>query len=73
MLRSSASLALIGGNWRAYSNRSYAYFLKGMYSEATFDLDSAAAINPRARQVQQLREMINEVSLRPRVIMEDHQ
>lgn len=67
------SLALLGGNWRAYSNRSYAYFLKGLYSEATFDLDSAAAINPKAEQVQQIREMINEVSLRPRVIMEDHQ
>jgi hypothetical protein len=44
-----------------------------MYSEATFDLDAAAAINPDARQVEQLRGMINERGLRPRVIMEDHQ
>ena len=67
------SLGLSSNNWRAYSNRSYAYFLKGMFAEATIDLDSAAAINPRARQVVQIRGMINEQGLRPRVIMEDHQ
>ena len=67
------SLSLSSNNWRAYSNRSYAYFLKGMYSEATVDLDSAAAINPDARQVVQIRGMLNEQGLRPRVIMEDHQ
>lgn len=67
------SLALNSSNWRAYSNRSYAYYLKRMYSEATFDLDAAAAINPRAREVAQIQGMINEVSLQPRVIMEDHQ
>ena len=67
------SLRLEGRNWRAYSNRSYAYFLLGQLSEATFDLDSAAALNPNARQVVQLRGMINERGLRPRVIMEDHQ
>lgn len=69
----SESLALNSSNWRAYSNRSYAYYLKRMYSEATFDLDAAAAINPRAREVAQIQGMINEVSLQPRVIMEDHQ
>jgi tetratricopeptide (TPR) repeat protein len=67
------SLELSSNNWRAYNNRSYAYYLKGMYAEATFDLDSAAAINPKARQVSQLRGMINERGLEPRVIMEDHQ
>ena len=67
------SLSMSTRNWRAYSNRAYAYFLKGMLSEATFDLDSAAAIRPEARQVIQLRGMINEVGLRPRVIVEDHQ
>lgn len=67
------SLELDSHNWRAYSNRAYAYFLKGMLSEATFDLESAAAIQPEAKQVVQLRGMINEVGLRPRVIMEDHQ
>ena len=32
----------------------YAYFLLGLLSESTFDLDAAAAINPNARQVLQL-------------------
>jgi len=67
------SLRLQGRNWRAYSNRAYAYYLLGKLSEATFDLDSAASINAGARQVVQLRGMINERGLRPQVIMEDHQ
>lgn len=67
------SIELNGRNWRAYSNRSYAYFLKGMYSEAVFDLDAAAAFAPDARQVLQIRGMINERRLRPRVTMEDRQ
>jgi len=67
------SLRMEGKNWRAYSNRAYAYYLLGKLSEATFDLDSAAAINADARQVIQIRGMINERGLRPRVIMEDHQ
>jgi len=69
----SESLTMNSHNWRAFSNRSYAYWLKGMYSEATFDLDAAAAIAPRARQVLQIRGMINESGLRPRVTVEDHQ
>jgi tetratricopeptide (TPR) repeat protein len=69
----SESLTFNDRNWRAYSNRSYAYYLKGMFSEATFDLDAAAAINPSAKQVLQIKGMINERSLQPRVIMEDHQ
>jgi hypothetical protein len=44
-----------------------------MYAEATFDLDAAAAISPKARQVLQIRGMINEAGLRPRITMEDHQ
>jgi tetratricopeptide (TPR) repeat protein len=67
------SLRLSSNNWRAYSNRSYAYFLKGMFAEATIDIDSAAAINPDAYQVEQIRGMINEQGLQPRVILEDHQ
>lgn len=67
------SLGVTTRNWRAYNNRAYAYFLKGMLSEATFDLDTAAAINPNGKQVIQLRGMINEVGLRPSVIMVDHQ
>ena len=60
-------------NWRAWSNRSYAYWLKGMYAEANVDLEAAMAINPGARQVFQIRGMLNEAGLRPNVIMEDHQ
>lgn len=67
------SLAVSAQNWRAFSNRSYAYWLKGMYAEATVDLDAAAAISPNAKQVQQIRAMINEAGLKPRVILEEHQ
>jgi tetratricopeptide (TPR) repeat protein len=66
------SLAINDHNWRAFSNRSYAFYLKGMYVQASVDLDSAAAISPNARQVEQIRGMINERSLRPSVIMEEH-
>jgi hypothetical protein len=65
-------LALRDQNWRAYSNRSYAYYLKGMYPQASADLEAAAAISPEARQVAQIRGMINERSLRPSVIVEEH-
>jgi tetratricopeptide (TPR) repeat protein len=66
------SLAMNEKNWRAYSNRSYAFYLKGMYAQAKTDLDLAASISPNARQVEQIRGMINERNLRPSVIMEDH-
>ena len=67
------SLAINGRNWRAYSNRSYAYWLKRMFSEATFDLDAAAALSPKARQVAQIRGMINLSRFQPRITMEDLQ
>ncbi len=67
------SIGMNDRNWRAFSNRAYAYFLKGMLNEATVSLDLAADLNPEARQVLEIRGMINEVGLRPRVIMEDHQ
>jgi tetratricopeptide (TPR) repeat protein len=67
----SDSLSLNESNWRAYSNRSYAYLLKGQYAEARIDLDAAAAIAPAAAQVRQIRAMLNERSLKPRVIMEE--
>lgn len=63
----------VASTWRAYSNRSYAYWLKGDYSEAALDVDSAAAIAPKARQVTEIRGMINEASLEPRVVIEEHQ
>lgn len=67
------SLDIDDANWHAWSNRSYAYWLKGMYSAATTDLEAAIAINPDARQVFQIRGMLNEATLRPRVEVEDHQ
>jgi tetratricopeptide (TPR) repeat protein len=67
------SLGIHTGNWRAFSNRAYAYWLKGMYAEARFDVDAAAAINPTSRQVASIRAMINEAVLQPRVSTEDRQ
>jgi tetratricopeptide (TPR) repeat protein len=68
----SESLALNSHNWRAFNNRSYAYTLKNMYSEAMFDIDAAAALNPDANQVIRIKGMINERTLQPRIIIEDH-
>ena len=66
------SLAIREDNWRAYSNRSYAYYLKGQYREANQDLDIAASINPDAPTIEKIRGLINEKSLRATVTMEDH-
>jgi tetratricopeptide (TPR) repeat protein len=66
------SLAIREDNWRAYSNRSYAYYLKGQYREAHQDLDVAASINPDAPTIEKIRGLINEKSLRATVTMEDH-
>ena len=65
------SLGLDASNWRAFSNRSYAYWIKGLYSEAAIDLDAAAAMSPRARQVAMIRGMINEARLEPHIRIED--
>jgi tetratricopeptide (TPR) repeat protein len=66
------SIALREDNWRAYSNRSYAYYLKGLYHEAHADLEIAASINPAAPTIDKIRGMINEKNLRPSITMEDH-
>jgi len=67
------SLSIDSGNWRAFSNRAYAYWLKGMYVEARYDVDAAIAISPKARQALEITGLINEAVLRPRVSTEDHQ
>jgi len=67
------SLAINDVNWRAYSNRAYAYYLKRMFEEADADLEVALAINPSAKQMPQIRGMMNERRLRGRVTMEEHQ
>lgn len=67
------SLAINDGNWRAYSNRAYAYYLKRRFDEADRDLDRALLINPDARQMPIIRGMMNERRLRGRVTVEEHQ
>jgi len=59
--------------WSAYSNRAYAYYLKRMFDEADADLDVALSLNPNARQMPQIRGMMNERRLRGRVTVEEHQ
>jgi tetratricopeptide (TPR) repeat protein len=67
------SIAISPYSWRAYSNRAYAHLLKGQLSEASADLATAAEHNPEARQIGQIRGMINERSFQPSVTVEDHQ
>lgn len=67
------SLEISELNWQAWSNRSYAYWLKAQYDLAAEDLNRAMAINDNARQLGQIRGMLNEAGLQPRIIMEDRQ
>ena len=67
------SLAINDGNWRAYSNRAYAYYLKRRFDDADRDLDRALLINPDASQMPEIRGMMNERRLRGRVTIEEHQ
>jgi tetratricopeptide (TPR) repeat protein len=67
------SLGINDANWRAYSNRAYAYYLKRMFDQADADLDVALSLNPNAKQMPQIRGMMNERRLRGRVTMEEHQ
>jgi Flp pilus assembly protein TadD len=71
--RCTESLGINDTNWRAYSNRSYAYYLKGLYVQADADLSVAIGINPAARQIAVIRGMINERTLKPSITMEEHQ
>src|SRR5690606_31411353 len=66
------SIELYDGNWRAFSNRSHAYLLKGMLDEAARDNAAASALSPRAAHVQMIRGMLNERNLTPRITMEEH-
>ncbi len=66
------SLEIESENWRAYSNRAYAYYLSRRFNEADDDLDRALALNPSARQMPQIRGMLNERRLRGRVTIEEH-
>jgi len=66
------SIGINDANWRAFSNRAYAYYLKRMFDEADADLDVALSINPDAKQMPQIRGMMNERRLRGRVTTEEH-
>ena len=66
------SIGINDTNWRAFSNRAYAYYLKRMFDEADADLDVALSINPDAKQMPQIRGMMNERRLRGRVTTEEH-
>ena len=66
------SLEIDSENWHAYSNRAYAYYLSLKFEEADDDLDRALALNPSARQMPQIRGMLNERRLRGRVTTEEH-
>jgi tetratricopeptide (TPR) repeat protein len=67
------SLTINQDNWRAYSNRAYAHYLKRDFDQADADLDIALSLNPSAKQMPQIRGMMNERRLRGRVTMEEHQ
>ena len=67
------ALALDAGNWRVYSNRSRAYFIKGMLREAAADNEAAAALAPEAAHVKMMRALLNERLLKPQVIVEEHE
>ena len=67
------SIEIDEDNWHAWSNRSYAYWLKDQYDRAGEDLERAMSINEGARQLFQIRGMLNEAGLRPRIEMEDRQ
>ena len=66
------SLEIESENWHAYSNRAYAYYLSLKFKEADDDLDRALALNPSARQLPQIRGMLNERRLRGRITIEEH-
>lgn len=66
------SIEIFDGNWRAFSNRSHAYLLKGMLEEAARDNAAAAALSPRAAHVEMIRGMLNERNLTPRITMQEH-
>lgn len=66
------ALEIESGNWHAYSNRAYAYYLSRRFDEADDDLDRALELNPSARQMPQIRGMLNERRLRGRVTVEEH-
>jgi tetratricopeptide (TPR) repeat protein len=66
------SLLLDDRNWRVYTARARAYFLKRMFEEAARDNDAAAAINPDSIHVKEIRAKLNEQLLRPEITLIEH-
>ncbi len=66
------SLTLNDANWRVFSARSQAYFIKGMYLEAARDNDAAAVLAPTAAHVRMIKSLLNERLLQPSVTIEEH-
>lgn len=66
------SLALNDANWRVFSARSQAYFIKGMYADAAKDNEAAAALAPSAAHVRMIKSLLNERLLQPSVTIEEH-
>ncbi|HZF29849.1 MAG TPA: hypothetical protein VE907_12065 [Gammaproteobacteria bacterium] len=66
------ALDLEPNNWRAYSTRSRAYFIKGMLREAAADNAAAASLAPNAEHVKMMRGLLNERLLKPQIIVEEH-
>ena len=68
------SLTINDANWRAYSNRAYAYYLKRKFDASRRRSRRRARRSiPTRSQMPQIRGMMNERRLRGRVTMEEHQ
>src|SRR5690606_20189435 len=62
--RCTESIALYPANWRAYSNRAFAFVLAGRVADAKRDWETAVELAPEAGapQLETIREMIERAS-----------
>lgn len=58
----NASAEINGANWRVYNNRSLAYLGLGRVERARVDLNRGLELNPGARKLREVANMINERS-----------
>jgi len=56
----NASAEINGANWRVYNNRSLAYLGLGRIERARVDLNRGLELNPGARKLREVADMINE-------------
>jgi len=63
------SLQLDDRNWRVYTVRARAYFLKEMFAQAERDNEAAAAINPDSAHVKEIRGKLNERRFDPEIVI----